>query len=280
MLISALDRRRLGVPTDRAVLRFNDFERLDEVARTNSHELLLEGKAAFELSFWCGTCPFLFRRKWGSYKTLSDDVATLAELEQPISEVDDKVFDTFGQLIAEGEYLPLLLEVRPTLVTPGDERDYFAHEQVATWGLDPFWLLPQNPQSFYYRTFETKVDDDAHLYEFVVPMVPPALNERDRVQHYVELMRDGITPTAVALSNLEVRAPATSWPDDDSYWHWCLTHFLLDGHHKLEAAATTGEPVQILALVSVADSRGEARRDLDRLPELLTRRQVARRPGE
>jgi hypothetical protein len=30
-------------------------------------------------------------------------------------------------------------------------------------------------------------------------------------------------------------------PPDD-YGHWCLTHFLLDGHHKLEAPPSNRRP--------------------------------------
>ena len=59
--------------------------------------------------------------------------------------------------------------------------DYFADEQVATWNVERFWGLPQYPQTPYYRTFETAVSRDAHLYEFVVPMVPPNWNDLARV---------------------------------------------------------------------------------------------------
>jgi hypothetical protein len=45
-----------------------------------------------------------------------------------------------------------------------------------------------------------------------------------------------------------------------------LTHFLLDGHHKLEAAAKSGAEVQLLSLISFDAG-------------LATRDQVARIPG-
>jgi hypothetical protein len=56
----------------------------------------------------------------------------------------------------------------------------------------------------------------------------------------------------------------------DHYEHWALTHFLLDGHHKLEAAALTGRPLQLLALVAVDASL--AREDaIRRLPDIRAR---------
>ncbi|MEV3893629.1 hypothetical protein OG333_33380 [Streptomyces anulatus] len=86
--------------------------------------------------------------------------------------------------------------MEPRLVIPGREGDYFSGEQVTTWGIDQFWGLPQYPHTPFYRTFETAVDADAHLYEFVVPMVPPTWNERERVEEYVALMEQGTVPTA------------------------------------------------------------------------------------
>ncbi|WP_400999585.1 hypothetical protein [Agromyces sp. GXQ0307] len=177
-----------------------------------------------------------------------------------------------------GDYLPLLLEVNPELVAPHDERDYFTHEQVATWGVDSFWGLPENPRTFYYRTFETAVASDEHLYEFVVPMVPPRWNDRERVEHYADLMAGGVTPTAVALSTLDVCQPATDDESTDYYAHWGLTHFLLDGHHKMEAAAKAGEKVRLIALVSIQGSVAGGD-DLMRLPEVLSRVPQARTPA-
>jgi hypothetical protein len=103
---------------------------------------------AFELSFCCGTCPFLFERQGGANDTLSADLDSVADLEGALESLDDRVLAPFSALLPEGRYLPLLLEVQPLLVAPNDERDYFTHESVATWGIDHFWGLPENPRSF------------------------------------------------------------------------------------------------------------------------------------
>jgi hypothetical protein len=235
--------------------------------------LLLDEDPAFELSFWCGTCPFLFKRLIGaagpqSFADLSD------RLSDGVEDLDVEVINTFSPLLPAGDYLPLLLEVRPRLVRPLDDGDYFADEQVRTWGLNALWGLPEYPQTPYYRTFETKVDAEAHLYEFLVPMVPPHLNDPDRVTMYSALLRSTSRPTAVAVSTLDVCAPATT-QGDDWYSHWGLTHFLLDGHHKLQAAAEIGRPLRLLALVSVDGSLATARQ-LARLADLRMRPEEAR----
>lgn len=164
----------------------------------------------------------------------------------------------------------MLLQVTPRLVTPVADDDYFAHEQVATWGVDSFWGLPENPRTPYYRTFETPVAANAHLYEFVVPMVPPTWNDRLRVQRHAAALAAGSLPAAVAVSTLDISQPALADGCSDYYEHWALTHFLLDGHHKLEAAAVTGRPLQLLALVAI-DASLAREDDIRRLPEIRAR---------
>lgn len=277
MLVAAYPPRRLGVPVDEARIHFGRSDAASSDGSSWTRHLHLADEPAFELSMWCGTCPFLFERQDGANGTLSAALGVVTELEGPLDSVDDRVLSPFATLLPEGEFLPLLVEVRPELVAPHDERDYFSHEQVATWGVDRFWGLPENPRSFYYRTFETAVSPEAHLYEFVVPLVPPGWNDRARVAHYRAAVAGGVVPTAVALSTLDVCQPAMDDEAADYHAHWGLTHFLLDGHHKLEAAARSGAPVRLLALVSVSGSLASAG-DLARLPELLSRQRSLRPP--
>ena len=265
VLMTSLPPRRMGSPSGQAPLAFGH---LDASQPNVGRALLLAGEPAFELSWWCGTCPFLFRRLGGANGTLSEEIAVLSELEGPVDGIDERVLAPFVELVPEGDYLPLLLRVEPVMVAPHDELDYFAHEQVDTWGVDPFWRLPHDPRAVYYRTFETPVSSEAHLYEFVVPMVPPGWNERARVEHYRGAIVGGSAPTAVALSTLDVCAPAVEIEGGDYYAHWGLTHFLLDGHHKVEAAARAGAAIQLLSLVNLDDGVAD-RADVLRLPSVL-----------
>lgn len=61
---------------------------------------------------------------------------------------------------------------------------------------------------------------------------------------------DGSRPTAVAVATLDVCEPPTDI-GEDVYEHWGLTHFLLDGHHKVQAAAETGAPITLLSLLAL-----------------------------
>jgi hypothetical protein len=72
----------------------------------------------------------------------------------------------------------------------------------------------------------------------------------------------------VALGLLDVRQRAVSNVPAEAMSHWGLAHFLIDGHHKLEAGAATGAKQQLLSLVSIDYSLSE-RGDIERLPQLL-----------
>jgi hypothetical protein len=276
MLVDVGNARELGLPAETATIRFGEADK-PPGSWAGRRYLYLNDQPAFELSYWCGTCAFLFRRLEGANETTSIDHDDLrARLAAGADGVDEVVIEAYGQLVTRGTYIPLLLEVRPRLVRPGTPEDYFSTEQVSVWGLESFWDLPRYPATPYFRTFQTAVDSEAHLYEFVTPMVPPNYNQQERVQEYVDAMAAGGVPCIVALSTLDITAPAVANGDD---WcaHWGLTHFLLDGHHKLEAAATSGRPVRMLSLLAVDEGLSTSDQ-VERLLEVRTRSEATRIP--
>lgn len=272
MLVATGVSRVLG--TDGSRLAFSEGSK-PKGAWAGKRLLVLDDRPAFELSLWCGTCPFLFERLEGASKTLSmGDMAN--RLAEGLDGIDEEIVGKFGSLLPRGEYVPLLLELRPRLVRPSDPDDYFSREQVETRGIDAFWGLPEYPRTPYYRTFETPVDAEAHLYEFVVPMVPPSWNDVAQVAVFAEHLDSSSKPTAVSVSTLDVCAPAV---DDglDWYAHWGLTHFLLDGHHKMQAAAERERPLRMLALPSVDGSLAGAQ-DISRIVDIRRQPVAARVP--
>jgi hypothetical protein len=270
MILDSRPRQKLGVPERRATVRIPAPHPVR--GRFPNRRLQVEGQDAFSLATWCGTCPVIFRRGSGAPEHAVHAADEL--LGSGLDTIDHGVLRAYGGLVARSEFLVLLEQVSPRLVEPGDADDYFHHEQLDTWTVDPSTGVPEDPGTAYYRSFETAVDAGAHLYELIVPMVPPSWNDRGIVAAYRD--RGDDRATAVAYSILDVRAPAdVEGPD----WapHWVLTHFLLDGHHKVEAAARRGGAIRLLSLVdrrlSIADPA-----ELDLLPELLDRAPTRRRP--
>lgn len=213
-----------------------------------ARRLTLRGVPVFELSLWRGTCPPLFERL--SEPDRADLELANERLNVGLTAVDGDVLRAYGEVLPESQYSALLLDAAPRLVKPGGTFDYFSNEVVATWGVDPLLGSPEDPATPYYRSFETPVGPGQHLHEFIVPMVPPSWNDGARVAEYSEAWSpvSSALPTAVAYSILDVVEPAMD-DGEDLYQHWVLTHFLLDGHHKVEAAAADGRPVRLLSLV-------------------------------
>jgi hypothetical protein len=238
--------------------------------------LTIEGKAAYEMSFWCGTCPLIFQRLEGANRTLSAESLT-QRLDDGLDAYDQAAAEAIAANLQEAEYLPLLLEIHPRLVFPGRDGDYFSEEQVETWGIDPFWGLPENPRTPYYRTPTRVVSVDQLLFEFVVPLVPPNWNDQARVSTYMGLLAVSSRPTCVALGVLDVRHQAVWDTPEGGLVHWGLTHYLLDGHHKIEAAARSGRALRLLSLISIDQSLADDDA-MERLPELLAVAPI--RPGQ
>ncbi|MGW9415828.1 hypothetical protein [Arthrobacter cupressi] len=274
-MLLEIGRTRLVDESQSSVLRFGEGEKTK--GEWAGRRLMWEGPdPAFELSFWCGTCPLLFKRLEGATERLS-----LPEMQQSLNSglenIDDGVLEAFCTMLPGGSYVPMLLRLQPQLVFPGRAGDYFSEEQVDTWGVSGFWGLPEYPQTPYYRTWQAPVDSSAHAFEFVVPMVPPAWNEPDRVKEYARKLSNSSTPTAVAVSILDVCQPAVD-RGTDYCAHWGLTHFLLDGHHKMQAAAESQRPLQLLSLLSVDASLARGP-DIERMIEVRARPQARRHPA-
>ena len=166
-----------------APLSFDDPEDRPAGAGPGARKLHLDGEAAFELSFWCGTCPLIFERLIGANRTLSGDELQ-SRFNAGLSTIPPEVLEAVSVVVPEATYVPILFSTRPELVMPASPHDYFSQEQVAHRGVDAFWGMPENPHTPYYRTGGRKMNDSAYLYEFVVPMVPPSWNEAERVAHY------------------------------------------------------------------------------------------------
>jgi hypothetical protein len=215
--------------------------------------LRLHDQRAYELSFHCGTCEFLFERLEGAKDTV--DVGALdRQFRAGLTRLDPAVITQLAPLIPAGPYLLMLLELTPELVIPAASNDYFVHEQLALWSVPQFWGLPHSPKVPYYRSHNQILGTHTALYEFVVPMIPPTWLDAETWQGYQTRMLANEQPTALAISILDIKQPANWVGDPMVNEHWCLTHFVLDGHHKLYAAAHVHKPLTLVSFLAINES--------------------------
>ena len=212
--------------------------------------ITIEGKDAYHIGDVCGTCSFFFQRCDGANQSLNPrDLQD--QLTTGLTQLTDAQATALSELLPDGDYEATLLHRIPRLVTPGDTDDYFCREQPALWGIDGYWGLPHNPRTKYYRGADKPLGHGAHLYEFLIPMFPDSWCDPKRVAEFEGHLQKGRHPTALAISVLDIKQPA-DWDGHPSVTcHWCLAHYIIDGHHKILAASRSKRPVGLLSILAL-----------------------------
>jgi hypothetical protein len=212
--------------------------------------ITIDGKDAYHIGNICGTCSFFFRRCVGANKSLNP-VDFQDQLSSGLTGLTDTQVSVLSELLPNGDYEASLLFRVPRLVTPGEEDDYFRREQPALWGIDGFWGLPHDPRTKYYRGADKPIADGARLFEFIIPMFPEGWLDPSRVLEFQARLQEGRRPTALAISVLDIKQPA-NWDGKQAVTsHWCLAHYVIDGHHKLFAASRAQRPVGLISMLAL-----------------------------
>jgi hypothetical protein len=220
--------------------------------------LALDERLLVHLGNVCGTCEFFFRyvdeQPINGFEL--DSLRVL--LEHGLDTLEPAV-SHFCSVVPNGDYIACLFEGHLAASGTPACPDYFTSEQTEAWGRDNQEIA--NGRCDYYRGDSVVIADAEKLFEFVVPLTPNQGLQRSRVDHYVRLLASGIKPTAVAISVLDVKS-SMDWPEDGQGneleptfpTHWCLAHYLLDGHHKVAAAAESGHVVTLLSFIAFEPS--------------------------
>jgi hypothetical protein len=178
-----------------------------------------------------------------------------------------------ARILPEGTYYLAVIDAPVRLVSPGAPDDYFATDVARLFGLEPpEYEKPQDPGTPYYRLGSDHEMSVPHpggeipvirysyaagttktlLTQIAMPLQDPATLERDRVDYWKAKSRAGQPLTAFAVSVLDNQSPASTKGDKDYLYEgqMLLTHCLLDGHHRVQAASETDCPVRILTLLA------------------------------
>lgn len=238
---------RITVENSASILAFESTG--NEYYKKWDRFLTIEGKPAYHIGNTCGTCAFFFKRLEGANQSISPTEIS-DRLRQGLKYLDESLLVKIKAILPDGEYVASLLEVLPVRVTPGATSDYFSHEQLESWGSDGFWNLPHYPRTEYYRARTKNLGEGRELFEFLIPMFPANWLKADECNAYEILIGSGGQPTALALSVLDIKQASESAVNE----HWCLAHYLLDGHHKMYAASITGKPITLLSFLSLGES--------------------------
>ncbi len=215
--------------------------------------LVVHGEPAFLIGNICGTCEFFFERIEEASNGV--DVEELSgTLAAGIDHIHPEVANALGKLLPSGSYHLVLMRLTPHLIAAGSDADYFAHEQVQQIGFDPVMEGgTHHPRIDYYRVKPTEglpvIGDQDRTdlsFDFIIPLHRQNQLDEERIRYYMQRLEEAVMPTAVAVSVLDVKQPEIENVQD----HRCMGHYLLDGHHKLAAAARTGKPLTLLSFIA------------------------------
>lgn len=230
----------------------------------------VNGENIYHIGNICGTCIFFFEKLKDKDKIVNPRIE-IDKLNNGITSIDSNVIEIFKKLIPSGDYELNLRTIRPRYINFGKDEDYFANEQVELWGDncgndgDLF-----SPRTNYYRRINEKFSENKEYFDFYIPLTSLDLLDSNRVNFYKNEILSGKKPTAVSLTVLDIKEPST-YPDEDTFpeitQHWCIANYLIDGHHKIKAAAELNAEITLLAFF--ATDKGVSTED--EIKELLNR---------
>jgi hypothetical protein len=212
-----------------------------------SRVLRFRGQRVVDMGNYCNTCALLFAHLANPAQRVSIE-ALAAQLASGIFTRDVfRVLETISPALPQGSYEVSLLEIAPHMVQRGSADDYFVTDRPLLW---TFPGDAGDPRIDYYRGTTTPIPPDATLYEFVVPLYDMARLKPEVVKQYERSIARGTKPTALAITLLDHRQPAMWSADPPVTQHYLLAHYLLDGHHKVRAAAEANRPFTLLSFLA------------------------------
>lgn len=226
--------------------------------------LLVAGERVFEYGSPCGTCGIVFRKVGSSAHQVSDSEAfkLVGDLDSVPS---DEILLRLARVLQPGTYHPAVVEGTVKLIDPGAPNDYFASDVIRLSGVEPPVEPPDDqpsgPRTPYYRfgsefeldrTGRSSGPHKALVTAIIMPLHDPSRLSRGRVEYWLRQRDAGRPLTAFAVAVIDNQQPAMS-PADESYPYeeqFLFTNCLLDGHHRVQAAAESGRAVRILSLLA------------------------------
>ncbi len=195
----------------------------------------------------CGSCPFMFQKVGkNKIKLTPQDVTEI--LKQGPKAIGVDLIQAISKIVPDGKYKIGYFEVDLEEVTNKSRNDPIA-EMV--------WAAHEDggPKTKYYRSKKVPINSITNLFELVLPLFSDNELHSQTIREYKRLINKGSQPTALAISIVQQRiclmGPGGEVPTDI-----CLTHFLLDGHHKIKAASKMKRPIKLLSFLYMDENLG------------------------
>ena len=181
----------------------------------------------------CETCESFFHRLSNAELPIAPSELS-RRLGDGINNLTDEIIDTISLILPEGDFVVGILRVAPSRMRTNPRK--FSRRGDRRYSPKHYWGQ------------DSRIDNDTVLHESILPLVSQAQLIKSRIKYYQSQIRSRSIPTALALSIADVRCVSQRQLD------WKLIHFLIDGHHKIEAASRLRKEITLLSFLSVSES--------------------------
>lgn len=242
-MIRILDQKEVIVTNSKAVISFSAPQ---EEGKSFDRTITINGELLVQNGVHCDTCLWLFERLPNDPKVTSLAGQQLAEqLGQGVTHLTSETIELSQQLIPNGDYYVLLSKINPFLRIPiySKREPYFTEDFFE----EPYYLIQSKlkpwknePTTFY------------GFKHFVVPLQKIDTLDKERVEYWKQQLNKGVEPTVltVGLWDHKYFPFTTQYTDEiDIYDNDMLSEYILDGHHKLYAAALESKPLTLLSYI-------------------------------
>jgi hypothetical protein len=211
--------------------------------------VVIGGERLYHVGSDCGTCETTLGLIGWPARKAADLASTLRERVAHVPELTRELIDASAPLLTAlrtGHYVMALVDLDLELVT--SMRDSWLSRRIARRaGTDR--ALPVDNDTVHFQ-LRQPLADKPPTYGIVMPTQPVDEPDRERVDALRTTIRAGQRPAALVLGWIEDRYVEAEYPER------FLVGMLLDGHHKLLAYTTEGQPARALLISRVEDSWG------------------------
>lgn len=240
-----------------------------------NRSLLVGGQPLYSVSSTCGTCETILVLTGfpaDHALELSRELSATLQDSAPLGCEWVRSWTPLLTQLQTGHYLAATLSLTVERVDSSDAswmtRRYEFREDDPEWPDDgepsPWPGTPHFQGPMFAEPLRT--------YWVTLPSQDLAALDEERVQFYMQRIRHGHRPSALALGWMEDRYVQAEWNER------VVATVLLDGHHKMEAYARLNEPASLIALFHL-DSTWGPREDPSR-PLLQALAQLSKRQAK
>jgi hypothetical protein len=219
--------------------------------------LLIGGERVYDTGATCGTCETVLSQVGWPEPHVSATARALDGAGFGRAGLDRAWLETMSPLLFQlrsGRYVVGLVDLALARVdvSSADQSFFVARnerrQEDAMRGEDG---VPYDwPGTSHYQTTTCLHDDALAVYTVVMPTRDPASLDEAKIERFCSMLRAGERPWAIALGLVDDRYVRARW--EERFFQLIL----LDGHHRVEAAARSGEAARIAVIFRVADSWG------------------------